>query len=46
MANYMRLAFGEGEAGDMLVDVDAAEDLPGAGEQNAGLRQWARPKPA
>lgn len=42
MATYMRFASGEGEAGDILVEVDAAEDLPLAGEQNAGLRQWAR----
>jgi hypothetical protein len=46
MANYMRVCFREGEAGDILVEVDAAEDLPGAGEQNAGLRQRPRPKPA
>ncbi len=42
MTNYLRFALGEGEAGDVLVEVDAAEDLPGVGEQNAGLRQWAR----
>jgi hypothetical protein len=46
MANYTRLASGEGGAGDILVEVDAAEDLPGAGEQNTRLRLWARPKPA
>ncbi len=33
MTNYLRFASGE---------VDAAEDLPVASEQNAGLRQWAR----
>jgi hypothetical protein len=42
MANYLRFASGEGEAGDVLVEVDAVEDLPVAGEQDAGLRQWAR----
>jgi len=42
MTNYLRFASGEGEARDVLVEVDTAEDLPGSGEQNAGLRQWAR----
>ena len=42
MTNYLRFASGDGEAGDVLVEVDAAEDLPVVGEQNAGLRQWAR----
>jgi hypothetical protein len=41
MANYIRFASGDGTAGDILVEVDAAADLP-IGEQNAGLRQWAR----
>jgi hypothetical protein len=42
MTNYLRFASGEGEAGEVLVEVDAAEGLPATGEQNAGLRQWAR----
>jgi hypothetical protein len=42
MTNYLRFASGEGEAADVLVEVDAAEDLPAASEQNAGLRKWAR----
>jgi Trypsin-co-occurring domain 1 len=42
MINYMRFASGEGEAAGILVEVDAAENLPVAGEQDAGLRQWAR----
>lgn len=42
MTNYLRFASGEGEAGDVLVEMDTAEDLPASGEQNAGLRQWAR----
>jgi hypothetical protein len=42
MTNYLRFASGEGEAADVLVEMDAAEDLPVASEQNAGLRQWAR----
>ena len=42
MTHYLRFASGQGEAADVLVEVDAAEDLPVAGEQNAGLRQWAR----
>ena len=42
MSNYLRFASEEGEAGDVLVEVDAAEVLPASGEQNAGLRQWAR----
>jgi hypothetical protein len=40
MTNYLRFASEEGEAADVFVEVDAAEDLPVAGEQNAGLRQW------
>src|SRR6266487_3853903 len=42
MTSYLRFASGEGETADVLVEVDAAEDLPVASEQNAGLRQWAR----
>jgi hypothetical protein len=42
MTSYLRFTSGEGEAADVLVEVDAAGDLPVAGEQNAGLRQWAR----
>jgi hypothetical protein len=42
MTNYLRFASGEGGAADVLVEVAAAEDLPVASEQNAGLRQWAR----
>src|SRR5208282_6064289 len=44
MTNYLRFASEEGEAADVLVEVDAAEDLPVASEENAGLglRQWAR----
>ena len=40
MANYLR--FASQDAGDLLVEVDAAEDLYGAGELNAGLRDRAR----
>lgn len=40
MASYLR--FSSGEAADVLVEVDGAGDLPVAGEQNAGLGQWAR----
>jgi hypothetical protein len=42
MTNYLRFASGDGEAADLLVEVDAADDTAEAGEQNAGLRQWAR----
>ena len=42
MADYLRFPSEEGEAGDVLVEVDAAEVMPATGEQNAGLRQWAR----
>ena len=44
MTNYLRFAPEEGEAPDVLVEVDAAEDLPVAGEENAalGLSRWAR----
>jgi len=42
MTSYLRFASGNGDAGDVLVEVDAGEDFPVAGEQNAGLRQWAR----
>lgn len=42
MTNYLRFSSGNGEAGEVLVEVDTVEDLPVVGEQNAGLRQWAR----
>jgi hypothetical protein len=42
VTNYLRFASEEGEVADILVEVDATEDLPVASEQNAGLRQWAR----
>jgi Trypsin-co-occurring domain 1 len=42
MTNYLRFTSGEGEAADVLVEVDAAVDLPVTSEQNAGLRQWGR----
>ena len=42
MTDYLRFASREGEAGDVLVEVDGADDLPGVGEQNAGLHKWAR----
>ena len=42
MTNYMLFASGDGDAADVLVEVDASEDLPAAGEQNAGLRQRVR----
>ena len=42
MTNYLRFASEQGEAADVLVEVDSAEDLPITSEQNAGLRQWAR----
>ena len=42
MVSYLRFSSGDGEAADVLVEVGAAEDLPEAGEQNAGLRQWTR----
>jgi len=42
MTNYLRFASGEGETADVLVEVDATEGAPVAGEQDAGLLQWAR----
>lgn len=42
MTSYLRLACGDGDAADVLVEVDASGSLPVGGEQNAGLRQWAR----
>lgn len=42
MTSYLRLACGEREAADVFVEVDGSGSLPVAGEQNAGLRQWAR----
>jgi hypothetical protein len=42
MISYQRFASGEGQAGEVLVEVDTAGGLPVTGEQNAGLRQWAR----
>jgi Trypsin-co-occurring domain 1 len=42
MANYLRFASGEGKAGEVLVEVDTVENLPVTGEQDAGLRQFAR----
>jgi len=42
MTSYLRLACGDGEAADVLVEVDGSGSLPVAGEQNAGLRQWAQ----
>jgi hypothetical protein len=42
MTNYMRFASGQGEAADVLVEVDKAESSTAAAEQNAGLRQWTR----
>lgn len=42
MTSYLRLACGEGEAADVLVEVDGSASLPPTGEQDAGLRQWAQ----
>jgi Trypsin-co-occurring domain 1 len=42
MTSYLRLAYGEGEAADVLVEVDGSGSLAATGEQDAGLRQWAR----
>lgn len=42
MTSYLRLASGDGEAADVLVEVDGSGSLPPTGEQDAGLRQWAR----
>ena len=36
MTNYLRFASGEGEAADVLVEVDAAEDLPVAASRMLG----------
>jgi hypothetical protein len=40
--SYLRLASGEGEAADVLVEVGEGGNLPATGEQNAGLGRWAR----
>jgi Trypsin-co-occurring domain 1 len=42
VTSYLRLASGEGEATDVLVEVDEAGSLLATGEQSAGLRRWAR----
>ncbi len=42
MTNYLRFASGEAEAGEVWGEVDTVEDLLVAGEQNAGLPQFAR----
>jgi hypothetical protein len=42
MTSYLRFSSEEGETSDVLVELGAVEDLAVAGEQNAGLRQWAR----
>lgn len=42
MMSYLRLASGEGEAADVLVEVGESGNLPATGEQNAGLGRWAR----
>jgi hypothetical protein len=42
MVSYLRFASAEGAAADVLVEVDAAGNLPAAGEQNAGLGRWTR----
>jgi hypothetical protein len=44
MASYLRFSSGEGEAADVLVEVDTAGTLPVTGEQNAGLGRWAQGK--
>jgi hypothetical protein len=41
MAKYLRFA-SEEELGDVLVEVEAADVLPTADEEDAGLRRWAR----
>jgi Trypsin-co-occurring domain 1 len=41
MTNYLQFASEEGEAADVLVEVDAAEDFPMASEENAGLLRRA-----
>ena len=38
--NY--LGFSSGETGEVLIEVSAGGGLPAVGEQNAGLRQFAR----
>jgi hypothetical protein len=38
--SYLR--FSSGEAGEVLVEVGTGGGLPAAGEENAGLRQFAR----
>jgi hypothetical protein len=42
MASYLRFASGEVGVADVLVEVDAARNLPMAGEENAGLGRWTR----
>jgi hypothetical protein len=42
LTSYLRFSSEEEGTADLLVEVDAAEDLLVAGEQNAGLRRWAR----
>jgi hypothetical protein len=42
MVGYLRFTSGEGGAADVLLEVDTAESLPAAGEENAGLGRWAR----
>lgn len=42
MTSYLRLASGEAQAADVLVEVSEAGSFPVSGEQSAGLRQWAR----
>jgi hypothetical protein len=42
MAGYLRFACGDGELADVLVEVDAAGDLPVAGEEDAGLGRRVR----
>lgn len=42
MTSYLRFASGDGDAGDVLVELGGSESLSATGEQDAGLRQWAR----
>jgi len=42
MAGYLRFTSGDGEAADVLVEVDAAGNEPVVGEEDAGLSGWAR----
>ena len=42
VTSYLRLASGEGEAADVLVEVGDGGNLPATGEQNAGLGQRLR----